>query len=198
MSTSSSQNGNISPFEESRLDILATLRNLEIAVGQEILAQGNKANHKRFLRSLSWLSDIITSNSKADQNVTCPYIKHDCFYYEYLKMASDFNYRSSISISNGLHDSPSFDLCFPHPSSLIFWVLSSWEKEMNMPLKWERACILKLSLPGFRSWFKHLWAVWPCIIHSNSLCLCSLSITIGVVRMKWIGMCDVDSRVSGI
>ena len=76
MSTSSSQNGNISPFKESRLDILATLRNLEIVFGQGILAQGNKANHKHFLRSLSWLSDIVTSNIKADQTVTCPYRKH--------------------------------------------------------------------------------------------------------------------------
>lgn len=60
MSTSSSQNGNISPFKESGLDVLATLGNLEIVFGQGILAQGNKENPKHFLRSRSWLSDIIT------------------------------------------------------------------------------------------------------------------------------------------
>lgn len=60
MLISSLQNGNISSFKESRLGSVATLRNLEIVFGQGILAQGNKADTKHFLRSLHWLSDVIT------------------------------------------------------------------------------------------------------------------------------------------
>lgn len=62
-----SRNGTTAPFKESRLSILAILGNPEIVFGQGILAQGNKANPDHFVGSLSWLSDIITKNIKADQ-----------------------------------------------------------------------------------------------------------------------------------
>lgn len=55
-----SHNGNISPFKESSLDILAILRNLEVIFIEGILAQGNRAAPNHFVRDLSWLSDIIT------------------------------------------------------------------------------------------------------------------------------------------
>lgn len=62
-----SHNGNIPSFKESRLDSLAILGNFEIVFGQGILAQGNKANPIHFIRSLCWLSDIITRSVKARQ-----------------------------------------------------------------------------------------------------------------------------------